>query len=149
MNASHILLAPDRPLVVDLGEEWAAPPLPENATNRELGAWGEELAARNFRARGIDVLDRNWRCRQGEIDLVCWDPQRRTLFACEVKTRREGGFVPSLESVSRSKLARLRLLLSQWLASHDYCGAAVSIDVVAITVREGEGWDLCHVEAVA
>ncbi len=149
MNASHVLLPPDRPPVVDLGEEWAAPPLPENATNRELGQWGEELAARHFWARGIDVLDRNWRCRQGEIDLVCWDPQRQALFACEVKTRREGGCVPSLESVSRAKLARLRLLLAQWLANHDRRAAAIAIDVVAITVCEGEGWDLCHIEAVA
>ncbi len=148
MNASHVLLPPGKPPLVDLGEEWAAPSLPANATNRELGAWGEELAARHFRARGIDVLDRNWRCRQGEIDLVCWDPRRQALFACEVKTRREGGSVPSLESVSRLKLARLRLLLAQWLANHDRRAAAVAVDVVAITVS-GSGWDLCHVEAVA
>ena len=148
MNASHVLLPPGKPPVVDLGEEWAAPSLPANATNRELGAWGEELAARHFRARGIDVLDRNWRCRQGEIDLVCWDPRRQALFACEVKTRREGGSVPSLESVSRLKLARLRLLLAQWLANHDHRAAAVAVDVVAITVS-GSGWDLCHFEAVA
>lgn len=148
MNASHVLLPPDRPPVVDLGSQWVAPPLPENATNRQLGGWGEELAARHFQARGIDVLDRNWRCQHGEIDLVCWDPQRQALFACEVKTRREGSFVPSLESVSRAKLARLRVLLSQWLANHDRYAPVVAVDVVAITVREGDGWNLCHIEAV-
>lgn len=149
MNASHVLLPPGKPPVIDLGEEWTAPPVPENATNRELGQWGEELSARHFLARGIDILDRNWRCRQGEIDMVCWDPRRQSLFACEVKTRREGGCVPSLESVSRAKLARLRLLLSQWLVNHDRHAPIVTVDVVAITVREGEGWNLCHIEAVA
>lgn len=134
---------------MDLGAAWDPPPLREGANSQELGRWGEELAARHLQARGIELLDRNWRSAHGEIDLVCWDPERRAVCACEVKTRREGGRVPSVESISRAKLARLRRLISQWMDVHEHTAPLVTIDLVAITVSEGLGWRLCHIEGVA
>lgn len=124
-----------------------AQPLREDANNQDLGRWGEDLAAHHLQARGIEILDRNWRTIHGEIDLVCWDPRRQAVFACEVKTRREGGRVPSIESISRAKLARLRRLISQWMDVHERTAPLVTIDLVAITV--GDGWHLCHIEGVA
>ncbi|MFT0847806.1 YraN family protein [Actinomycetaceae bacterium L2_0104] len=143
------LVPPGKARTIDLGKGWKPPVLTPNASNRELGRWGEELAAQHLEARGIDILDRNWRSANGEIDLVCWDSQRRAVFACEVKTRREGGRVPSIESISRAKLSRLRRLISQWMDVHEHAAPLVAIDLVAITVSEGQGWNLCHIEGVA
>ena len=148
-EAPHILRPPNREEEIDLGNEWQPPLLRPNASTREFGAWGEEVAYRHLVARGITVLGRNWRCRLGEIDLVCHDPDRSSVFACEVKTRRERGCVPAIESVSRAKLARLRQLLAMWMSTHDVWAERLDIDVIAITVGDDQMWNLCHIEGVA
>lgn len=56
-------------------------------TRNEIGAWGEELAATHVKHQGWAVLDRNWRTRGGELDIVAFDPQRNAIVAIEVKTR--------------------------------------------------------------
>ena len=57
-----------------------------------LGRYGENLAARHLSDAGLRVLERNWRCREGEIDIVARDG--RTLVFCEVKTRVEDNPTP-------------------------------------------------------
>ena len=101
-----------------------------------LGAWGEALAARFLASRGMQVLDRNWRCEHGEIDLVALDGD--CLVVCEVKTRRTTTFGDPVEAVTWRKAARLRRLASAWLASHEVGCSAVRIDVVGI-LRPGSG----------
>ncbi|MGO1590832.1 MAG: YraN family protein [Ancrocorticia sp.] len=145
----HILRPSHRAEHIDLGSDWDPPVLSPTATARELGAWGEEIACRHLSARGICVLSRNWRCRSGEIDLVCHDPARQSIIACEVKTRRERGSVPAIESVSRTKLARLRRLLGIWVSTHNQRAEQLDIDVIAITVGDEDLWNLCHIEGVA
>ncbi|HEY7718345.1 MAG TPA: YraN family protein [Pedococcus sp.] len=97
---------------------------------RALGAYGERLAARYLQERGMVVLDRNWRCEHGEIDLVVLDGD--CLVVCEVKTRRSVAFGEPVEAVTRRKAARLRRLASAWLAAHDARPNGVRIDVVGI-----------------
>lgn len=80
---------------------------------RALGRYGEDLAARRLRDRGMAVLERNWRCREGEIDIIARD--RHALVICEVKTRRAGLYAQPMASVPPSKYARLRRLASRWL----------------------------------
>jgi putative endonuclease len=101
----------------------------ESAT-RTLGRYGEDLAARYLSDRGMEVLDRNWRCEHGEIDLVALDGD--CLVVCEVKTRRSTVFGEPVEAVTWRKAARLRRLASAWLADHDVRPAMVRIDVVGI-----------------
>ncbi|MCE1178800.1 MAG: YraN family protein [Micrococcales bacterium] len=104
---------------------------------RELGAFGEDLAARFYRDRGATVLDRNWRCRDGEIDLVVLDGA--TLVVCEVKTRRNTAFGDPVEAVTWRKAARLRRLAAAWLAEQERSVADVRIDVIGVLVpRRGE-----------
>ena len=71
------------------------------AMRQALGAYGEELAARHLRERGLVVLDRNWRCPLGEIDLVLRDGD--TLVVCEVKTRSGVGYGTPHEAVTPAK----------------------------------------------
>ena len=69
-----------------------------------------------YEARGYEVLARNWRCRDGELDLVLRDG-RRFVF-CEVKTRTSDAFGAPVEAVTRAKQMRLRRLAARWL-EHD------------------------------
>ncbi|MEY9839044.1 YraN family protein [Streptacidiphilus sp. EB103A] len=84
------------------------------ARTQALGRYGENAAARALAAAGLTVLDRNWRCREGELDIVAMDGD--TLAVCEVKTRSERGFQSPAEAVDQTKANRLLLLAERWLA---------------------------------
>ncbi len=111
------------------------PPEPAEDGRRSLGAYGEALAARYLRERGLTVLARNWRCDVGEIDIVALDG--RCLVVCEVKTRRGSRFGLPVEAVTWAKLLRLRRLAAAWLHAQEPAPggpaiAAVRIDVVGV-----------------
>ncbi len=99
--------------------------------NGALGAYGESLAARHLVAQGMVLLDRNWRCEAGEIDLVLRDGD--DLVVCEVKTRSGVAFGTPHEAVDATKLARLQELAVRWLAEHEIpCPPGIRIDLVAV-----------------
>ena len=85
---------------------------------QRLGARGEQAVAEWYVARGYRVVARNWRCREGEIDLVVWS-RRRDLVFCEVKTRSSTRFGLPAEAVTPAKQQRLRVLATRFLADHD------------------------------
>ena len=98
-----------------------------------VGAYGERLAARYLTESGMHILDRNWRCDQGEIDIVAMDDA--CLVIIEVKTRRSLTFGAPVEAVTAVKAARLRRLAALWLADHRSqvdAVADVRIDVVGV-----------------
>ena len=101
-----------------------------------LGATGEDVALRYLTRRGMTLLDRNWRCREGEIDLVLRDGDE--VVVCEVKTRRTTTFGDPVEAITRAKLARLRRLAGCWLAEHEPRGRRVRLDVVGL-LRHPDG----------
>jgi putative endonuclease len=102
----------------------------------ERGRQGEELAAAWYTSHGFAVVDRNWRCPTGEVDLVA----RRgdLLVVCEVKARRTDAFGPPAAAVGRVKQQRLRRLAAAWLAARRVHGVDVRFDVVAVTGVEVE-----------
>ena len=97
-----------------------------------VGQYGERVAAAFLVDRGWRLLDRNWRCAEGELDIVALDGD--ALVVVEVKTRTGDGFGHPAEAVTAAKLARLRRLAGQWLASHDVHPVGVRIDVLAVRV---------------
>ena len=99
--------------------------------HRRLGAFGEERALRWYLGQGYDLLDRNWRCPQGEIDLVLW--RDGTVVFCEVKTRSSTRFGSPFEAVGRDKQRRLRRLGSLWLAEASLRATGLRFDVAAVT----------------
>ena len=105
-------------------------------TARGLGSYGERMAVRYLTDRGLEVLDRNWRCDLGEVDIVARDG--RCLVVCEVKTRRSTSFGQPIEAVDYRKLARLRRLAAAWLAERRAVGepvhgvAGVRVDVIGV-----------------
>jgi putative endonuclease len=112
-----------------------------------MGAYGESSAARHLtEERGMVLLDRNWRCGEGEIDLVLRDGD--TLVVCEVKTRRGTGFGDPLEAVDQDKFARLRRLAVRWLEHHGLRVPEVRIDLVGVDLSRPAGRRITHVRGV-
>lgn len=101
-------------------------------TTRDLGRYGEQLACRYLTDSGLRILDRNWRCVRGEIDVVALDGH--DLVVCEVKTRSDESFGAPFESVTRAKQRRLRVLAGLWRDAHpdDAAGLVLRIDVISI-----------------
>ncbi|MGW2539488.1 YraN family protein [Kitasatospora sp. NPDC001574] len=87
---------------------------PARTGNGGLGRYGEQVAARRLAEDGLRILDRNWRCTEGELDIVALDGD--TVAVCEVKTRSERGFQHPSEAIDRTKAARLRRLAERWMA---------------------------------
>ena len=105
---------------------------------RTLGDAGEELVARWYADAGYRVLDRNWRCREGELDVVV--ARGEVLVFCEVKTRRTTAFGIPAEAVTATKQRRLRTLAMRWLDDHPTARArTLRFDVASVLApRDGE-----------
>jgi putative endonuclease len=100
------------------------------ATRQALGRYGETLAARHLVQQGMILLDRNWRCDEGELDLVLRDGD--VLVVCEVKTRSGVECGTPHEAVDDPKLDRLRRLAARWSEAHDIHPLDVRVDLVAV-----------------
>jgi len=103
---------------------------------RALGSRGEDLAAAWYEANGYTVVDRNWRCRQGEIDLVV--RRARTIVFCEVKTRSSMAFGAPVEAITRTKQARLRVLAARWLEDSPVAAGEIRFDIASVLGDELE-----------
>lgn len=112
-----------------------------------VGDYGERVAVAHLEADGMAVLQRRWRCRIGEIDIVAVDGS--CLVICEVKARRSVRAGTPAEAVTPVKLARLRRLTAAWLAEHGGGFPEVRIDVVAVTVPEHGAPVVEHLRGVA
>ena len=95
-----------------------------------LGLEGEEAAARHLESRGLRVVERRWRCRAGEIDLVAEDGG--VLVFVEVKARGGAGYGTPAEAVTPSKQRRLVTLASWFLAERDAHERPCRFDVVEV-----------------
>ncbi len=118
---------------------------------RTLGALGERLAVQHLERAGYAIVERNWRCRLGELDIVAADAT--ALVFCEVKTRVTGGRrgpPGPLDAIGISKQRRLRLLAGEWLRART-CEPprrpSLRFDAIGVTVdRRGALLALDHVE---
>ena len=115
------------------------------AAKDELGQRGERIAERHLVARGLTVVDRNWRCPLGEIDLVLRDGDE-TVFV-EVKTRTSTTYGHPLEAITVAKLARLRRLAAAWCEAHPGAGR-IRIDAVAVVAPRRAPATVDHLEGV-
>jgi len=104
---------------------------------RALGASGEELVVGWYEARGYRVVDRNWRCPRGELDIVAC--RGALVVFCEVKTRTSDAFGVPAEAVTRTKQARLRRLGAQWLQQAGGRGVGeIRFDVASVLAGDVE-----------
>lgn len=110
-----------------------------------VGRTGEQIAADHLEAAGYRIIDRNWRCRAGELDIVA--QREHTVVFVEVKTRSGTGYGHPLESITAQKLARLRRLAAAWCAENGPV-AAIRLDAIAVVTAPGQTL-VEHVEQVA
>ena len=103
---------------------------PSPDQRRSLGRWGENLAANHLAAEGLTIIERNWRCRDGEIDLVARDGE--TFVFVEVKTRRGRDFGAPEEALTPRKAQKLLALGQIYMAEHDLDDTNWRIDLVAV-----------------
>jgi putative endonuclease len=117
------------------------------AVKDSVGTYGEQVAVTHLQERGYVVLDRNWRCELGEIDIVARDGD--CLVVVEVKTRRSERFGSPAEAVTAAKLARLRRLTARWIADAGVHPPRVRIDVLAVRPQRSGAARVEHLRAVA
>ena len=110
------------------------------------GGYGEASAAHYLVEQGMVVLDRNWRCAIGELDLVLRDGS--VLVFCEVKTRATAAFGAPLEAVSATKVARLRRLAARWMTEHGVYADHVRLDLVGVRLDVAGAGRFDHVRGV-
>jgi putative endonuclease len=112
-----------------------------------VGRYGEDVAVRHLERAGMQIVERNWRCDLGEIDVVARDDG--ALVICEVKARRGLDYGTPLEAVTVRKLTRLRRLAARWVAESAEHPASVRIDVVSVLVRRRGAAVVEHLRGVA
>jgi putative endonuclease len=102
---------------------------------QDLGRYGESRAAVYLEDQGYEIIDRNWRCNDGEIDLVA-SFQSQFVFV-EVKTRNGSGFGHPFEAITAEKVARMRLLASQWCRAKQVNPVKIRLDAVSVLISGG------------
>lgn len=116
-------------------------------SRQELGAIGEQVAVEHLQALGWRILQRNWRCRYGELDVIATDPLGTLVFV-EVKTRTGDGFGGLAQAVGPQKVRRIRRLAGLWLAGQDDGWADVRIDVVGVRLGRRRTPEFMHLRGV-
>jgi len=110
-----------------------------------MGARGEEAAVAWYVGGSYQILDRNWRCAEGEIDVVARSPRGDVVVFCEVKTRSSGSFGSPFEAVTPGKQRRVRKLALLWLRHAGRPGPRyerVRFDVAAVRPGAGGAFDV-------
>lgn len=116
------------------------------ASKQAVGAHGEAVAARHLAEQGLTILERNWRCDEGEIDLVLREGD--VLVVCEVKTRTSGSCGSPHEAVTPAKLDRLRRLGHRWARSYGLQPPETRIDLVAVRLPRRGPAEVEHVRGI-
>jgi putative endonuclease len=106
-----------------------------------VGRYGEQVAVEWLERAGLEVLSRNWRCAEGELDIVAREGD--ALVFCEVKTRSSTRFGDPSEAVNPDKVARIRRLALRWLAANGVSGRELRFDVVTV-LRGADGVRVRH-----
>lgn len=100
-----------------------------------LGTWGEDRAAEYLRAQGYEIVDRNFRCRYGEVDIVA--KTGRYLVFAEVKLRKSADYGFAREAVTYSKQQKLRTTALCWLQAHPPTRLQPRFDVLEVYAPQG------------
>ena len=115
-----------------------------------MGRWGEDVAVAHLRDLGWTILDRNWRCRAGELDIVAHEPgPPLRLVVVEVKTKAGAGYGDPLEAITVAKAERLGRLALWWQRAHSNVRGSLRLDAVGVTKAPGMAPVVRHVRGLA
>jgi putative endonuclease len=113
--------------------------------NRGVGKRGEELAAAFLVERGFRILERNFRCKGGEVDIVARDPRDKGLVFVEVKARRDLSYGAPQLAVTAFKQRQISKAALTWLAMKKQQDSIARFDVIAILLDEGGRHKVEHI----
>ncbi|GLZ07139.1 UPF0102 protein [Actinomadura sp. NBRC 104412] len=113
--------------------------------NKSLGERGEDAAAAYLAGQGWTVLERNWRCSEGELDIIAHDGVRHVV--CEVKTRSSTDYGDPLEAITPRKAVRLRRLAWRWANARGVPKDDVGVDLLGL-VTDRDGFVVDHMRGV-
>ncbi|MDD2851358.1 MAG: YraN family protein [Desulfuromonadaceae bacterium] len=121
-------------------------PAPVSAGNKGTGLLGEEVAANFLIARGYRILERNFRCKGGEVDIVARDPADKSLVFVEVKARRGLAYgVPQL-AVTSFKQRQISKAALTWLSKNKLHDSNARFDVIAILLHTDDLHAIEHIK---
>ncbi|MEO2068489.1 MAG: YraN family protein [Desulfurobacteriaceae bacterium] len=110
------------------------------------GKWGEEVASQHLLAKGYDIIRRNFRSSYGEIDIIAFEKSTKTLIFVEVRLRKKGSLVTPLESIDWKKQERLKKTAEIFLTKFNLDYDFIRFDVIGITYRGRESFDIEHIK---
>lgn len=116
--------------------------------NQRLGRLGEQRAVEHLLECGWQILERNWRCREGEADIIAVDPEAQALVVVEVKTRAGMGYGSPLESITYAKARRLRQLAAIYARQLQARLPRLRVDAIGILWPSGGGVELVHARGI-
>lgn len=119
-------------------------------SRQQVGVRGEDLAVAELRRQGMEIVERNWRCRLGEIDIIAIDrtPSGSVLVFCEVKCRTGLGFGHPLEAITWAKTRKLRSLAAEWMRGQRLGVSRIRLDAIGVVMIPGREPELTHVRAI-
>lgn len=113
-----------------------------------LGRRGEQIAAEYLESRGFQIIERNWRCPHGELDIVAYEQQERALVFVEVKTKSGRGFGVPLEAITVAKARKLYQLAMLWQRARGRRAPTLRVDGIGVLVGEGKP-RISHIRGIA
>ena len=124
--------------------------MPATESKKQIGMRGEDLACAELQRQGMQILERNWRCRLGEIDIVATESGANglTLVFCEVKCRSGLGFGHPLEAITYAKMRTLRQLAAVWMREHRIKASTIRLDAIGVVLAPRADPSVTHVRAV-
>lgn len=119
-----------------------------NSRAAALGVRGEDIAAAHLEGLGWRIIERNWRCPSGELDIIAWDEESRAIVFVEVKSRSSVAFGEPVEAITWRKLAKLRELATLWLRHAQPRVRNIRLDAIGLLLpRHGEP-ELTHLRGI-
>lgn len=114
-----------------------------------IGRWGENVACQHLENEGYKIIDRNFNCRQGEIDIIAYDKLNREIVFVEVKTRTSFNYGVPSEAVNQIKQRHILKSAKYYLYCNKIEDCNVRIDVIEIVIdKENKKYKINHLKAV-
>lgn len=111
---------------------------------KQLGDWGEKVAVFELEKRGFFIVETNFHCRHGEIDIIAEDAQKLLIFI-EVKTRNSETFGTALEGVTDEKMERFQKTVEYYLEKNNIEERKFRIDVITLDKLKNGNWKFLHI----
>ena len=120
--------------------------MPGSGSKQQVGTRGEDLACAELTRQGLTIVERNWRCSVGELDIVA--VEGATLVFCEVKSRTGLGFGDPLEAITWAKRRTLRQLAAIWMRDHCVRTSSIRIDAIGVLLLPRQEPTIRHVKGI-